>query len=84
MITDQKNVVLALAKYKESGHCGFYSYKIDGVGVNETELMFNSLQSSMTVFIGQEFRIWFGPDLKDCAEDNNSGKTCADVYAWYA
>ena len=31
----------------------------------------------------EEFQLWYGPDLKNCVEDDNSGHTCADVYAWY-
>ena len=61
-----------------------YSYKIEGVGVNETELRFNNLPSPISVSVGDEFQIWYGQDLKDCVENDNSGQTCADVYAWYA
>ena len=76
-----------LADYEKLnyGHgCQYYSYNIEGVGVNHPELQFNILPSPMSVFVGQEFHIWFGADLKNCSEDNNSGQTCADVYAWYA
>ena len=61
-----------------------YSYEIKGTGVNATELVFNELPSPITAFVGQEFQIWFGQDLTNCTEDNNSGQTCVDVYALYA
>ena len=82
VITFKNRSALLLADYREKG-C-HYSYKIEGVGVNETELRFNNLPTPMSVSAGDEFQIWYTQDLKDCGEGNNSGLTCADVYAWYA
>ncbi|CAH3179951.1 unnamed protein product, partial [Porites evermanni] len=73
---------LLLADYKKE-NCG-YPYKIEGVGVNYNELRFNNLPSPISVSVGDEFQIWYGQDLNNCSEDNNSGQTCVDVYAWYA
>ena len=74
-----------LADYRRSGDgCQYYSYNIEGVGVNVTELQFKILPSPLSVSVGQDFHIWFGADLKNCSEDNNSGQTYPDVYAWYA
>ena len=85
VITFQNRTALLLAEYRGAGSdCGYYSYKIDGVGVNAKELLFNNLPSPISVSSEQEFRIWFGGDLIDCGESTNSGETCADVYAWYA
>ena len=88
VITFLNSSALMLADYRRrrfSGNgCQYYSYNIEGVGVNETELQFNILPSPMSISVGQEFQIWFGADLNNCSEDNNSGQTCADVYAWYA
>lgn len=85
VITFKNRTALLLADYaRKTQGCGFYSYKIDGVGVNSPELVFNTLPSPMPVSVGEEFLIWFGGDLIDCSEYNNSGQTCADVYAWYA
>ena len=85
IITFQNKSALLLANYKKTqGYgCRYYSYKIEGVGVNEPELWFNTLPSPISVSVGQEFQLWYGPDLKNCSEDDNSGHTCADVYAWY-
>ena len=59
-------------------------YKIDGIDSNAMQLVFNNLPSPMSVTTGQEFQIWFGEDLRNWHEYDNSGETCADVYAWYA
>ena len=82
VLTFKNRSALLLAVYKKEP-CG-YPYRIEGVGVNETELRFNNLPSPISVSVGDEFQIWYGQDLKNCSEHNNSGQTCADVYAWYA
>ena len=86
IITFQNKSVLLLANYTKTqgNNCRYYSYKIEGVGVNETELRFNNLPSPISVSVGQEFQLWYGADLKNCYELDNSGQTCADVYALYA
>ena len=82
ILTFKNRSALLLADYRKI-YC-HYSYKIEGAGVNETELRFNNLPSPISVSVGDEFQIWFTQDLYYCSEDNNSGQTCADVYAWYA
>ena len=82
VLTFKNKSALLLANYKKKD-CD-YSYKIEGVGVNETELRFNNLPSPISVSVGDKFQIWYTQDLYYCSEDNNSGQTCADVYAWYA
>ena len=81
IITFKNRSALLLADYKRKD-CD-YSYKIEGVGVNETELRFNNLPSPISVSVGEEFQIWFTQDLMNCSEQNNGGQTCADVYALY-
>ena len=51
--------------------------------MNSTELTFNKLPSPLPVLIDQEFQIWYGQDLVDCSESNNSGQMYVDVYAWH-
>ena len=82
VITFKNRSALLLADYREKG-CGPL-YKIEGVGVNDNELRFNNLPTPISVSVGDEFQIWYGQDLSNCSEHNNSGQTCADVYAWYA
>ena len=86
VITFQNRSALLLADYKKTQDrsCTYYSYKIEGVGVNEPELRFNHLPSPISVSAGQEFQLWYGADLNDCHEGDNRGQTCADVYALYA
>ena len=82
VITFKNRSALLLADYRRKD-CHYF-YKIEGVCVNDTELRFNNLPSPISVSVGDEFQIWYGQDLKNCSEYNNSGQTCADVYAWYA
>ncbi|CAH3107648.1 unnamed protein product, partial [Porites lobata] len=85
IITFKNKTALQLAEYRGDGiGCAYYSYKLDGVGVNAPILAFNNMSSPLAVSAGQEFRIWFGGDLHNCGESNNSGQTCVDVFAWYA
>ena len=81
VLTFKNRSALLLADYTK--RCG-YSYKIEGVGINDNELRFNNLLTPISVSVGKEFQIWYGQDLLNCSEGNNSGQTCADVYAWYA
>ena len=84
VITYENKSVLPLAEYRD-GVCTKYSYKIKGIDVNSTELLFNHLPSPISVSNGQVFKIWYNEALlpNDCAQDN-SGEICVDVYALYA
>ena len=45
-----------------------------------TELEFHRLTNTLPVSRSQELQIWYGQDLADCSEHDNSGsKTCVDV-----
>ena len=83
VITFQNRSALSLADYRRND-CNYYSYNIEGVGVNQPELQFNILPYPISVSVGDEFQIWYAQDLAGCSENNNSGQTCADVYALYA
>ena len=85
VITYKNNSVLPLAEYRQDHTCAKYSYKIEGIDVNSTELLFNHLPSPISVSNGQVFKIWYNEALppSNCAQDN-SGEICVDVYAWYA
>ena len=85
VITYENKSVLPLAEYGDVG-CSKYSYKIEGIDVNSTELLFNRLPSPISVSNRQVFKIWYNEALlsrKDCARDN-TGEICVDVYALYA
>ncbi|XP_022809477.1 uncharacterized protein LOC111346456 isoform X2 [Stylophora pistillata] len=84
---DKKNAILPPAENltKAGSECGFkkYFYSLDGSSLNSSELVFRNLSNPFSVSRSQEMQIWYGQDLVDCSEDNNKGKTCVDVYAWY-
>ena len=84
VITYENKSVLQLAEYRH-GYCEEYSYKIKGIDVNSTELLFHHLPSPISVSNGQVFKIWYNEALlsNDCAQDN-TGEICVDVYALYA
>ena len=93
IITDTgKNIVLPPVEDLE----GFPASKLHGCSTkkhfyslgetshNSTVLVFRNLSSPLSVSRNQELQIWYGQDLKDCSERQNSGSACVDVYAWYA
>ena len=59
-------------------------YSLDGTTHTSPELLLADLANKVSVSRGQELQIWYGQDWIDYTEDNNSGMTCVDVYAWYA
>lgn len=86
VITYKNKTALLLADYSRNNNgCGYryHTYSLNGIGIKSKELVFNQLSHQLPVFIGQEFQIWYAEDLNDCTEGDNSGETCADVYAWY-
>ena len=58
-------------------------YSLPGYHHNSTELVFRNLVNPLSVSSNQEMQIWYGQDWMDRGEEDNSGKTCVDVYAWY-
>ena len=63
VITYPNKTALKIAEYtrevrSNGSKCRYYSYHLDGIDVNSTELAFNKLSSPMPVSIGQEFQIW--------------------------
>ena len=58
-------------------------YSLPGYHHNSTELVFHNLVNPLSVSSNQEMQIWYGQDWMDDGEEDNSGKTCVDVYAWY-
>ena len=56
---------------------------LPGYHHNSTELVFHNLVNPLSVSSNQEMQIWYGQDWIDRGEEDNSGKTCVDVYAWY-
>ena len=59
------------------------TYRLDGFDDISPEIIFNTTSVPLAVSLGQEFRVWYGQDMADCSETNNSGESCVDVYGWY-
>ena len=74
VITYSNKTVLPLAEFLKGNHNTYYTYQLDGTDFNSTPLV---------VLVDQQFQLWYAHDLVDYTEDNNGGKTCADVYALY-
>ena len=68
---------------KDSGCGKRYYYELEETGHKSPVLVFRNLSSLLPLARGQELQIWYGHDLVDCSEGNNSGTACVDVYAWY-
>ena len=82
-----KESVLPLAgELKANGGCDNkkFFYSLSGITHTSSELVFSDLSNPLSVSRNQELQIWYGQDWMDCSENNNSGTTCVDVYAWYA
>ena len=67
-------------RYRCKNH---FTYKLDGFNDTSSEIIFNTTSAPLQVSLNQQFWIWFGQDMADCTEDNNSGESCVDVYGWY-
>ena len=59
-------------------------YSLNGTTHTSPELVFPDLPNKVSVSRSQELQIWYGQDWIDNSEENNSGSTCVDVFAWYA
>jgi hypothetical protein len=56
------------------------AYGISGFDPQSAELVFKNFTTPLAVTVGQEYRIWYGQDLKNVSEANNEGTACVDVY----
>ena len=68
----------------EGRSCGKkHYYDLEETGHKSPVLVYRNLSSVLPLARGEELQIWYGQDWVDCSEENNSGVTCVDVYAWY-
>ena len=68
-------------KPKGSGEKEFYT--LDGVNQRSPELILGNLSRPLDFLKDQQLQIWYGQDWVDSSEDNNSGTTSVDIFAWY-
>lgn len=60
-----------------------YTYRLDGFDDVSSAIIFNTSSKTLPVSMNQEFQIWYGQDIDNCSEANNSGQSCVNVYIWY-
>ena len=58
-------------------------YSLSGFDDNSPEIEFSNFSSPLSVDVCQEFRVWFGEDLINVFEYDNSGMSCIDAYGLY-
>ena len=62
---------------------GNYFYILDEVNQGSLELILGNLSRPLNSLKDHQLQIWYGQDWVGCSEDNNSGTTCVDIFAWY-
>ncbi|XP_068733223.1 uncharacterized protein [Montipora capricornis] len=78
-----KKALLPTEKDLKGGSHGKHFYVLEGIKQGSTELVLSSHTSPLRLLKNQELQIWYGQDWVDLSEENNSGTTCVDVFAWY-
>ncbi|KAK2559745.1 hypothetical protein P5673_017837 [Acropora cervicornis] len=82
-ITDQNNIPLFPGRSAINLNPHSFFYQLSGFDANSPEIVFDSIPTPLAVTAGQKFRIWYGEDLRNVTEQDNIGKSCADVYVVY-
>ena len=86
IITNSNKQVLFPPKEKltiESCNNVAFAYILEGVNQVSPELILGNLSRPLSLLKDQQLQIWYGQDWVDCSEDNNSGTTCVEIFAWY-
>lgn len=78
IITNNANKILCPANNVPVSGSGWY--RLSGFNANSKELIFDNVD--IEVHAGMELRLWYGEDLKDATEEDNGGRSCADVYVY--
>ncbi|KAL9961279.1 hypothetical protein ACROYT_G030188 [Oculina patagonica] len=83
LITDSdRNHLLPSEEYlSEEPGCGYYS--LPWATPDSPVLVFDNFSTPLPVATNQEFQVWYNEDLYNCGEENNDGKTCAEVHGLY-
>jgi len=83
--TEGEVILPSAGELKANNMCSKkHFYRITGTKHTSPELVYHDLPNPLSVSRDQELQIWYGQDWIHCAQDDNSGTTCVDVYAWYA
>ncbi|CAH3106852.1 unnamed protein product [Pocillopora meandrina] len=74
VVTDHQNKLLAPAA---TNHGGWYN--LSGYTSSSSALVFCAAKPH-SIHANTQLRLWYGEDLRGYTENDNGGKTCADVY----
>ena len=58
-------------------------YSLPGFEPDSQVLVLHDFSNPEFFHQGQELQLWYGEDLQNVNEANNSGETCVEVYVWY-
>ena len=75
-ITDIENRIIFPNNLNKSGWFTHPSYNS-----KSNEIIMNNASRLIEIKEGMILRLWYGEDLKEITELDNSGRTCTDVYA---
>lgn len=85
VVTDISNhIIYPAKKYFKPGVWGFSHglwYYLPTASPNDKELVFTNYETPFYLRRGATLRIWYGEDLKNFYEADNSGRVCVDVFA---
>lgn len=59
-------------------------YELPGQTFTDPQMIFPDFTPFLPVTKGQEFRVWFGEDLMNYFDDDNTGRTCFNIYILFA
>ena len=80
VVTDgSNNIIFPNEKYIKNGGLWYYLPFTDAL--HSDELVFTNYENPVYLSKGAEVKIWFGEDLKNWHNSDNSGRVCVDVYA---
>ena len=78
LLTDDRNNILEPVASSVSSK-GWYT--LPGYTSSSSVLVFSPKKTPLCILRNQELRLWYGEDFRAFTESDNSGKTCADVFA---
>lgn len=80
VITDgNDNIIFPDEKYIKNDGLWYYLPFTDAL--HSDEIVFTNYENPVYLSKGAEVKIWFGEDLKNWNNSDNSGRVCVDVYA---
>ena len=82
LLTDQNNKILAPKASTVNNKYGYYY--LSGYTSSSSALVFCAPKKPHCIFANGELRLWYGEDFRGNSENDNGGKTCADVYGLLA